>query len=247
MELDHLVLKGLIPGSLGLVWGSFLNVVAERVPNRRSLVRPGSRCTTCARPIRWRDNVPILSFLLLRGRCRDCGEPIRLRYPLVEAAGGAIGIAAAAYGDPVLAVTTLLFLSALLVLLVTDWERFTLPDAITLPGAGLGLFLAGPRPDLAVLDALLAAALGSGILLLLRVAFLRLRGVEAVGLGDLKMLLTIGAFLTPPATLAVLALASGLGIAIFLPRLLLKRMGRDTPIPFGSLLAVAAAAVFLVR
>ena len=229
----------------GLVFGSFLNVVIHRLPAGESLLFPGSRCPRCAAPIRLRDNLPVLSFVLLRGRCRDCRAPIPVRYPLVEVLT-AIVVVSAPSADTALFCSWVLFGSLLLVLGVTDWERMVLPDALTLPGAALGLLLAAPRGDLVIASAALGALLGAGLLLALRLLWLRFRKVEAVGRGDIKMLLMIGAFLGPAPTLAALALASALGLLAAAPLLLSGRIRRDTPLPFGSLLALGAAAVFAV-
>ncbi len=228
----------------GLAVGSFLNVLIHRLPAGESVLFPGSRCPVCAAPIRLRDNVPLFSWLWLRGRCRGCRARISVRYPLVELLTGLLFVFAPEGGDPSLVVSRLVLGSLLLVLAVTDWERMVLPDVLTLPGAGLGLVLAGARSDLDLLTSAAGAALGATLLLLLRLLWLRFRGVEAVGLGDVKLLLMIGAFLGPPAALAAIALASALGVLVAGPLLLLGRIRRDTPLPFGTLLALGAAVAF---
>ena len=231
---------------LGLCVGSFLNVVIHRLPAGESLFVPRSRCPGCAASIRAVDNVPLLSWLALRGRCRDCRAPISLRYPVVELLTGCIAVHAGAGGDPVTVVTRLLFLGLLLVLAFIDWERLVLPDVLTLPGAALGLALAGPRTDLDLFGSAAGGAVGAALLWLLRRLWLRLRGIEAVGLGDVKLLLMIGAFLGPAATLAAIALGSAIGVAVAAPLLALGRIRRDTPLPFGSLLSIGAAAAFVL-
>lgn len=230
--------------SVGLGVGSFLNVLIHRLPAGESVLFPRSRCPACGAPIRLRDNVPVFSWLRLKGRCRDCRGRIPARYPLVELLTGFLFIFAPEGGDPPLIASRLVLGSLLLVLAVTDWERMVLPDALTLPGAALGLLLAGPRCDLDPLTSAAGAVLGAGLLLLLRVLWLRFRGVEAVGLGDVKLLLMIGAFLGPLAALAAIALASALGVLVAGPLLLLGRIRRDTPLPFGTLLALGAAVAF---
>ena len=230
----------------GLAVGSFLNVVIHRLPAGESLLLPGSRCPACAAPIRVRDNLPVISWLRLGGRCRDCRARIPVRYPLVEVLTGMLFWWAPEGGDPALAVSRVVLLSLLLALAVTDWERMVLPDALTLPGAALGLALAGPRSDLDLLTAAAGALLGAGLLFGLRALWLRFRGVEAVGLGDVKLLLLIGAFLGPAPALGAVALAAALGVLVAGPLLLLGRIRRDTPLPFGTLLALGAGAVFVV-
>ena len=231
---------------VGLAVGSFLNVVIHRLPAGESVLLPGSRCLRCAAPIRVRDNLPVISWLCLAGRCRDCRARIPVRYPLVEVLTGVLFAWAPAGEDPTLAVTRVVLLSLLLALAVTDWERMVLPDALTLPGAALGLALAGPRSDLDLVTSAAGALLGAGLLFLLRALWLRFRGVEAVGLGDVKLLLLIGAFLGPEPALAAVALAAALGVLVAGPLLLLGRIRRDTPLPFGTLLALGAAVAFIV-
>ena len=231
---------------LGLVAGSFLNVLIHRLPAGESVVSPGSRCPACTAPIRVRDNLPVVSWLWLAGRCRDCRARISVRYPLVELLTGALFVWAPEGGDPALVVSRLLLLSLLLALAVTDWERMVLPDALTLPGAALGLVLSGPRSDLDLLSSAAGALLGAALLFALRALWLRFRGVEAVGLGDVKLLLLIGAFLGPSAALGAVALAAALGVLVAGPLLLLGRIRRDTPLPFGTLLALSAGLVFVV-
>ena len=231
---------------LGLVAGSFLNVLIHRLPAGESVVSPGSRCPACTAPIRVRDNLPVVSWLWLAGRCRDCRARISVRYPLVELLTGALFVWAPEGGDPTLVVSRVLLLSLLLALAVTDWERMVLPDALTLPGAALGLVLSGPRSDLDLLSSAAGALLGAALLFALRALWLRFRGVEAVGLGDVKLLLLIGAFLGPSAALGAVALAAALGVLVAGPLLLLGRIRRDTPLPFGTLLALSAGLVFVV-
>lgn len=242
-----------LPGEVGLVarllgglaLGSFLNVLIHRLPERESLVSPRSRCPSCAAPIRWRDNLPVLSWVLRGGRCRDCRSVIPFRYPLVEILGAAIVVSAPTGRGAALLGAWILLLGLLLALGACDWERLVLPDALTLPGVAFGLALAGPRPDLDLASSVLGAFLGAGLLLGLRAVWLRFRAVEAVGWGDIKMLLLVGAFLGPGATLAAMAAASALGLLVAVPLLLLGRIGRDTPLPFGALLAIGAAAAFV--
>ena len=229
----------------GLAWGSFLNVLIHRLPRGESVVRPASRCPSCGVPIRARDNFPVLSFVLLRGRCRSCRERISSRYPLVELLTGAIFASAPLHGWAP-AAAWVLFLSLLLALAATDWERMVLPDALTVSLAALGLLLAGPRGDLQLATAALGAGVGAGLLWFLRWVWLRFRKMEALGRGDIKMMLGIGAFLGPVPTLHALALASALGLVPAAVLLALRRIGRNTPLPFGTLLSVGAAAVFVL-
>ena len=231
-------------GLFGLVFGSFLNVLIHRLPREESPVVPASCCPFCHAPIRPRDNLPVVSFLLLRGRCRHCRTRIPLRYPLVEGLTAALFLATPLTSGWALAATWMAFPSLLLVLALTDWERMVLPNALTLPGAVCGLLLSVPRPDLDAVSSLLGALLGAGLLLFLRFLWLRFRKVEALGQGDIKMMLAVGAFLGPAATLHTLVLASALGLAVASLLLLRRRIERTTPLPFGTFLALGAALVF---
>ena len=233
-------------GLVGLAVGSFLNSVATRLPRGESPLRGRSRCPRCGSPIRIRDNLPLVSYAALAGRCRDCRAGIPLRYPLVEAGGAAAALSGAALvPEPALLAAWFLFLCLTLTLLVTDWEHLVLPDSLTLGGAGAGFLLAVPRPDLTLLESAAGAALGFGLLAGLRALWLRFRGVEAIGRGDLKLELLLGAFLGPVGVLHALVLASGLGLLAALPLLLLGRIHRDTPLPFGAALCLAGAACFV--
>ena len=235
----------LLGGVLGLVFGSFSNVAAHRLPRGESPLRGRSCCPRCAGPIAARDNLPLLSFALLRGRCRKCREPISGRYPLVEAAGAAIGVSGAALvRDPALLVVWFLFLFLLLTLFVTDWEGLTLPDPLTLGGAAAGMLLAGARPDLTLPESFLGALVGFALLAGLRALWFLLRRQEGLGCGDAKMMLALGAFLGPAETLGALTLASAAALLVAGPLLLLGRIRRSTPLPFGAALALGGAASF---
>lgn len=231
---------------LGLLAGSFFNVLIHRLPAGESVFFPGSKCPGCAAPIRVRDNLPLVSWLWLRRRCRDCRARISIRYPLVELLTGVLFVLAPGGADPATVASRFVLGSLLLVLALTDWERMLLPDVLTLPGAALGLALSGPRSDLDLLTSVSGALLGAALLFSLRALWLRFRGIEAVGLGDVKLLLMIGAFLGPVPTLGAIALAAGAGVVAAGPLLLVGRIRRDTPLPFGTLLAFGAGVAFVV-
>ncbi len=230
----------------GLAVGSFLNVVVQRLPRGESVLAPRSRCPVCAAPIRPGDNLPVVSFVVLGGRCRACRTRIPLRYPVMELLTGVLFATAPTGEGWTSLLTWILFGSLVLTLAATDLERFILPDALTLPGALAGLALAGPRPDLDLAASALGALLGAGLLLFVRWVWLRVRRVEALGQGDIKMMLLIGAFLGPAATLHAVVLASAAGLLIAGPLLLWERISRSTPLPFGTLLAVGAAIRFVL-
>jgi len=196
--------------ALGLIAGSFANVCIHRLPREQSVVHPRSRCPRCQRPIAALENVPVLSFLLLRGRCRGCGQPISWRYPLVEAWSGALWLGVALVRAPgPRAVVDAVFLTSLVVLALIDAEHQILPDVITKPGAAAG-FLASLLPGAAVgpLESALAAAGGylalAGVALVYRLT----RGEEGLGRGDWKMAAMLGAFLGWQPLVLVVFIAS---------------------------------------
>ncbi len=232
----------------GLVLGSFFNVVIYRLPRGLNLSHPPSACPGCGARIKPYDNVPVLSYLILRGKCRRCRRPISAVYPAVEALT-AIGFvlvylnAGRALGWPFFA--GCLFTSALVVLGFIDGFHQVLPDAVTMPGLVLALAYAFVRDDLTFRGALLGAVLGSGFLLLVYGAYYLVRKKEGLGMGDVTMMLMVGAFLGPLRTLLVLILASFSGAIVGL--YLVRRKGRDYQfaLPFGTFIAPAAFVAML--
>ncbi len=224
-------------GLLGLVIGSFLNVVIHRVPLRQSVVWPASRCPECGEAIKPADNVPLLSYLLLRGRCRSCRARISWRYPAVEALTGLL-FAAAAYrfGASVQLVSALVLISALIALGAIDIEHRLLPNAIVGPAAlaGLALSLAGD-PGGWWVYLVSALAVGGGLFALAALY----RG--GMGMGDVKMGAMLGLFLGPYAALAVFVGAL-CGTAIGAGLMALGLAGRRAALPFGSFMAVGGIA-----
>ncbi len=250
--------------------GSFVNVVVHRLPAGESVVRPRSRCPRCRRWIPWYENIPVLSFLALRGRCRGCGGAISWRYPLVEALTGALFAAAAwllvvrwpgGALDPdryLHLASGLLLLGALTALSFIDLDRRILPDAITRPGTAAGLLLSVLHPSLqdprglgglpdaggALLLSAAGVAAGYGSLWIVSLLGARAFGREAMGLGDAKLLAMIGAFTGPLG--AMLAAALGLLLGLLMGGVRLLATG-DASFPFGPSLAAGGAAVFLAR
>ncbi|HOS12230.1 MAG: prepilin peptidase [Acidobacteriota bacterium] len=226
----------------GLAWGSFLNVVIHRVPRRMSLLRPPSSCPSCGARIKPYENIPVLSYLILRGKCRRCRAPISLRYPAVELLTPVLlaVLYVRAGGFTLSFFASALFTSGLIALAFIDARHQILPDALTFPGIVLGFAYAFFRDDLTPGGALLGAAAGGGFLLLVYGFYRLIRKREGLGFGDVTFMLMIGAFLGWEKTLLTLILASFAG-AIF-GLLLMKLQGRDMKfaLPFGSFLAPAA-------
>src|SRR5216110_1322872 len=195
--------------ALGACIGSFLNVCIYRLPQDESVLRPASRCPRCATPIAWRDNIPLLSWLLLGARCRACRAPIQARYPLVEAATGALAVLAlVGFGPSPAAAVAFLFTAALLLITFIDLDHRFIPDEVSLPGIVVGLASAFLPGRIAPADALLGVLIGGGVLWTVAWGYERWTGVEGMGYGDVKLLAMIGAFLGWQAVPAVLVVAS---------------------------------------
>ena len=247
---------------VGLTIGSFLNVCIHRLPKGESIVHPRSRCPHCGRMIVAYDNIPVLSYLWLRGRCRHCRSRISPFYPLIELLTGLTFLLVYhRWGISPPAVKAVLLASALIVLIFTDLRERLLPDRITFPGIAAGFLFALwlpledgtaalllrllggtdlPAVLLSVADALLGALLGAGLLFALGEIWYRLRHVEAMGLGDVKMMAMVGLFLGIKLTVLTLLLGSLLGS--LLGGLFMLLAGKDTryELPFGTFLGVAA-------
>jgi leader peptidase (prepilin peptidase) / N-methyltransferase len=226
---------------LGSIVGSFANVCIFRLPAKRSVVRPRSSCPACQAPIRAYDNVPILSYLVLRGRCRNCGASISLRYPVVEALTGFAALAVFALDGPSPQfLIHFSFVTMLIIVTFIDYDHQIIPDLISLPGIVLGFlasFLSGPPTWQ---SSLLGIVIGGGILWAVAEGYYWLTRREGMGGGDIKLLAMIGAFLGWEAIPVTLMLASLTGSLVGLGLILLR--GRDTrmPIPFGPFLAAGA-------
>jgi leader peptidase (prepilin peptidase)/N-methyltransferase len=240
-----MILLWLIVFAFGLCVGSFLNVCIYRLPLRQSLVFPGSACPRCGAPVRWFDNVPLLSYVWLGGRCRACRQSISPRYPMVELITACLfGLHAVVFGlDPMLAAR--LCLAAMLVaLFAIDLEHQLLPDAITLPGIVVGLLCSLVWPP-GIVAALIGAATGGGVLFAIRWGWRRATGVDGMGLGDVKMLAMIGAFLGWQQVWLVLFVASVTGALAGIGLAVVGRGTMKSRLPFGTFLAIAAIAASL--
>lgn len=246
----------------GLCLGSFLNVCIHRLPQGESVVRPRSRCPRCGHPIAARDNIPLASYLLLGGRCRHCRARISPVYPLVELLTGVVVLLVfLRFGLSPAGLKALLLAAAVVVLFFTDLAERLLPDAVTYPGIVAGLLFAfwvpledgtaallarplgaGPWPLLALslADALLGALLGAGLLFALGEVWYRLRRVEAMGLGDVKMMAMVGLFFGVKLTLLTLLLGSLIGSLVGGLFIVLARKSSQYELPLGTFLALAA-------
>lgn len=244
----------------GLAFGSFLNVCIYRLPRGESIITPRSHCPQCGKLIAWYDNLPVLSYLLLRGKCRHCKGRISPLYPAVELLTSGVLVAAyARYGLSPEFVKFAVFGMLLLVLIFTDFRERRIPHAVTLLGMSLGIVLsfivpvdarpvewllrrAGFFPEgvlVSLLAALAGAAVGGGLLYLVGAAFYRLTGKEALGFGDVMLMLMVGTFLGVPLTLLTILLGSLLGTLIAAPLEMMGGTFRRHAWPYGSFLGAA--------
>jgi len=241
----------IIPIVLGLLVGSFLNVCIYRLPRGISIVRPRSFCPSCGKGVRWYDNVPLLSYVLLRGRCRDCGGRISVRYPIVEALSSVISLLVYyKFGRWDLYVIYYIFLSAPLILIIfVDLEHQIIPDLISIPGIFFGIIsrflvadgvsLSGTFRDVAI-DTILGILVGGGMLAVAGYLYYRLRKIEGIGGGDVKLAAMLGAFFGWQGAIVVLLVSSFLGSLVGLFLIFVLKKDTKYAIPYGPFLSVAA-------
>jgi leader peptidase (prepilin peptidase)/N-methyltransferase len=229
----------------GMIVGSFANVCIYRLPRGESLVRPRSRCPACGAPIAALDNIPVLSWLFLGGRCRRCRGRISGRYPAVEMANGLLWMGiAASLGPTPRAVALMIFATAVLVLALIDLEHQLLPDVVTLPGIAFGVassFLA--ESPVTPLGSVLAAAGGFAALTLVNAAYRSARGTDGFGGGDPKMVAMIGAFLGWQGALLTVFVASVAGTVVGVGLMVFEGRNAQHKLPLGTFLALAALVV----
>jgi leader peptidase (prepilin peptidase)/N-methyltransferase len=230
----------------GLCIGSFLNVCIHRLPLGGSVVHPPSRCPGCGQSLAWWDNIPVASYIVLRGRCRTCRLPISLRYPIVELITAGIFLAHwYAFGPAPLIFVRLLFACMLIVLFAIDLEHQILPNVITLPGIVIGFVCSCFLPP-GPLQSAAGIALGGGLLWGIAELWLRIRKVEAMGFGDVKMLAMVGAFLGVKMVVLTFVLSSMIGGVVGVALIATRRADMATKVPFGTMLAFAALVASLV-
>jgi leader peptidase (prepilin peptidase)/N-methyltransferase len=234
---------GIVVFLFGLVAGSFVNVVIHRLPRGESVVFPGSHCPACGAPIHAYDNVPVFSWLLLRGRCRACRAPIAVRYPLIELANAVLWVAVYLRAPGWADFASGAFLcSACLALLAIDADFRILPDRITLTGIVVGVALSFFSRVRTPLSSAAGAALGAGGLWLVAFLYEKWKKVEGMGLGDVKMLGMIGALLGASGVIVSVLLASVTGSLVGLVLVIARRGSLKTALPFGVFLALGAVA-----
>ena len=227
----------------GLIIGSFLNVVIYRLPLGKSVVFPGSRCPSCGKPIRFYDNIPVISFIILGGKCRNCKASISVRYPLVEFfTAFSFWLAYHFYFHqmPFYAVFTALFLCLLIALALIDLEHQILPDSLTLGGAVVFLAYSFFNPMITPVNAI-ATALGSALIFTaIYFFYVKIRKMEGLGQGDIKMMLLLGAFLGVDRLVIAVLLASFAGLLVGLFFIIFKGQNLKMKLPFGTFLSLGS-------
>ncbi|MFZ0213185.1 MAG: prepilin peptidase [Candidatus Acidiferrales bacterium] len=249
----------------GLVIGSFLNVCISRLPQGKSIVMPASRCPKCATPIKPWDNIPVLSYVFLGGKCRACKTRISPIYPAVELLTGLLFLACyLVFGNSVATAKWAVFSAILVVLVFTDWRERLLPDRVNFTGLAIGLLFSffvrpedgtalwlanhlfefpPPAPVISFVDALIGALVGGGVLWIVGEGYFRLRGREGMGFGDVKMMLMVGSFLGLRRTILTILVGSVIGAILGAVFILASRKGSDYELPFGTFLGAAALLV----
>jgi leader peptidase (prepilin peptidase)/N-methyltransferase len=235
----------ILAGLMGLCIGSFLNVVIYRLPRGTSIVTPPSRCRNCDYLLRWYDNVPVLSWVFLRARCRSCGTPVSWQYPVVELITGALFLLVV-WLTPIgpLVFARLLMVCILIALFGIDLEHQILPNSITLPGIAIGVLFSLIAPP-GIKDSLIGVLLGGGILYAIAGAYYLWRREEGMGMGDVKMLAMVGAFLGWKAVLVTLVLSSFSGAIIGMLLIAVQRGDMKFALPFGTFLAIGTLIAML--
>ncbi|MBN2245481.1 MAG: prepilin peptidase [Candidatus Aminicenantes bacterium] len=232
---------------IGMAWGSFLNVVIYRLPIGMSLLNnPPSSCPQCKKHIKPYDNVPILSYLILRGKCRYCGARIPVTYPMVEILTPLIFVLLYLQHDlSLFFFASCLFASGMIALCFIDYYHQVLPDHITLPGFALAFIYSFFRQDISWSQSLLGAAAGAGFLLAVYGVYYLIRKKEGLGMGDITLMLMIGAFLGWKLTFFTLIAASMVGAVVGILIILLQKKDMQHALPFGTFLAPAALIALL--
>ncbi|MCX5847426.1 MAG: prepilin peptidase [Deltaproteobacteria bacterium] len=231
----------------GAAVGSFLNVLICRIPEGQSIVFPASHCPKCMHAIRFYDNIPIISYLVLRGKCRDCHEKISLRYPIVEAITALLSLLLFwKFGLGLKYLFSFIFTCALIVITFIDFDHQIIPDVISLPGIPLFFLLAVFFMDVPVLEALLGIFIGGGCLFAIAFSYELITKREGMGGGDIKLLAMLGAFLGWKSLFFILFVSSLLGAFVGISMMIAKGKDMKYAVPFGPFLSIAAVVYLFV-
>jgi leader peptidase (prepilin peptidase)/N-methyltransferase len=227
----------------GAVVGSFLNVCIFRLPAKTSIVKPSSQCPHCHHPIRFYDNIPIISFIVLRGKCRDCGGKISWRYPLVELITALLALLLfLKFGLTLIFLTFFIFTAVLIVITFIDLDQQIIPDVLTLPGIPIFFLLAIFVVKISWLEALIGLLIGGGVLFAIAFVYELLTKREGMGGGDIKLLAMIGGFLGWKSLIFILLFSSFSGAIVGITAMIIKKQDMKYAVPFGPFLSAAAVA-----
>lgn len=233
---------------LGCVIGSFLNVCIFRLPEGRSIVRPPSACPHCAAPIAWYDNIPLISFIIIGRRCRNCSFPIAWRYPLVELLSGVLcALLIWRYGPSVRFVIYYILVAALIVVAFIDIDHQIIPNEISLPGIVIGFLFSFVNPDIGWIGSVIGIIVGGGCLLLVIGIYYLLTKREGMGGGDVKLLAMIGAFLGIGGVFITVLVGSIIGSIVGLIVMAKRGDNAKMPIVFGPFLSLGALTFILIN
>jgi leader peptidase (prepilin peptidase)/N-methyltransferase len=228
---------------LGAAIGSFLNVCIFRMPAETSIIKPGSRCPHCLKPLHFYDNIPLISFIILRGKCRDCGGKISWRYPLVELLTAVLAVILfLKFGLTLNFFVFFIFVSVLIVITFIDLDHQIIPDVLTLPGIPLFFLAAVFLVRIPWREALLGLLIGGGVLLAIALVYELIAKREGMGGGDIKLLAMIGGFLGWKSLLFILLFSSLFGAIVGFTLIIIKKQDMKYAVPFGPFLAAAVVA-----
>lgn len=237
------MLLGIFSFVFGAAIGSFLNVCIFRLPASISIIKPLSRCPHCEKSIRFYDNIPIISFFILRGRCRDCGEKISWRYPLVESITGLLSLLLfLKYGPTLFFLIYFIFTAVLIVITFIDIDHQIIPDVLTLPGIPVFFLLAVFVGKIPWLEAAVGLLIGGGVLFGIAFIYEMITKREGMGGGDIKLLAMIGGFLGWKSLIFILLFSSFFGAVIGITAMIIKKQDTKYAVPFGPFLSAAAIA-----
>lgn len=226
---------------LGASIGSFLNVCIYRIPEGKSIVSPPSSCPNCNTQIQFYDNLPIISYLMLFGRCRNCKAPISIQYPIVEALTGIFAILVLYYfGFTIDSLIYFAFISSLIVITFIDLKLQIIPDIISLPGIIIGFICSSLLLPTGFINSLLGILVGGGSLFLVAYCYKKIAGIEGMGGGDIKLIAMVGAFLGWKAVIITIFAGSFIGAIIGTIAMLIQKKDTKYAIPFGPFLAFGA-------
>ncbi len=233
---------------LGLCLGSFLNVCIYRIPAGESIINPPSRCPFCKEHIRFYDNIPVLSYIILRGRCRSCGGKISIQYPVVEISEALFSyILFIKFGLSIEYIAYLAFISSLIVITFIDLRHMIIPDIISIPGIIAGIVSSIILPHIHIIDSIIGLVAGGGSFYLIALIFLNIKGKEGMGGGDIKLIAMIGAWMGWRPLPIVVLISSIMGIIIGGGALLVSGEGLKKRIPFGPFLSMGAIIYLLFK